>query len=95
MATKNPVNCSGCAYAKKSGNGIWCPFHDVAVSSKLVCDNFLDEMDSPQWNSLANSLNNEEKKTPRFTGKDIGAYILTGFLLALGVFPLIIAVFLI
>ncbi len=89
------TNCSECAYVCKTKEGLWCPFHDQRVSEKLVCDDFVGETETPQWTSLMSGMAGEVKKTPRFTGADIGAYILTAAAMILGAFPLFIAVFLI
>lgn len=86
MTQRQITNCGDCAYAKKDGNKMWCPFHDIAVSSKLVCDDFLNEFDSPQWNSLLEGMgdkNTFRKKVPQYTALDIGSYILSAGTLGL------------
>lgn len=66
---------------------MWCPFHDLPVNTKLVCDDFLDEYDSPQWQSLAEEMNSAkayDSKIPQFTSFDIMAYVCTVILLVAG-----------
>ena len=53
MEKQQACNCGLCAYAQKENGKIWCPFHDEAVSEKLVCDDFLDEFQAPLYESLA------------------------------------------
>lgn len=77
---KQITNCSECAYVDKSGATFWCPFHDAPVSNKLVCDDFLDEYDSPQWVSLATGMNGQQEEIKQFYPKDIFMYVVTGFL---------------
>ena len=77
---KNLSGCGGCAYVQKEGNKMWCPFHDLPTDASKICDDFLDEYDSPQWLSLAEGINGEsgsQSKVPQFTKKDITAYILS------------------
>ena len=74
--------CANCAYADKSGKTMWCPFHDEPINSNLVCDDFLDEYQSPQWLALAGT---GAPKVGRFTGKDIAAYVLSIFFILLSV----------
>lgn len=82
---KRPItNCGGCAYVQKQDGRMWCPFHDLPVNSKLVCDDFIDEYDSPQWASLTKGLTegvSPKRKVPQYTGLDILAYLITGVLL--------------
>lgn len=77
MAERKITNCGDCAYIRKEGNGMWCPFHDAPVNKKLVCDDFLDEFDSPQWRSLMKEEGGNKKVFPDHTGLDIFAYLLT------------------
>ena len=86
MADRPITHCGDCAYVIKENGRMWCPFHDVAVSTKLVCDDFLDEYDSPQWRSLCNGMNTSKKthvSFPQHTKKDILFYIITGVFLLL------------
>lgn len=89
MARSNVTNCSECAYSRKDENPIWCPFHDLPVSNKLVCDDFLNEFESPQWHSLlkTESLNESVKN---FTGRDIIALIITGLIFLVCIFLMVI-----
>ena len=96
MAQRQITNCGDCAYVKKEGNKMWCPFHDVAVSSRLVCDDFLNEMDSPQWQSLLDGMgdqNTSAKKVPQYTALDIGSYILSAGALGLVMMYMLIFLF--
>lgn len=73
-------NCGDCAYVQKENGKLWCPFHDLPVRSDLVCDEFLDEYDSPQWQSLINGMeenSNPRPKVPQYTASDIVAYVCT------------------
>lgn len=79
------TNCSECAYVDKSGNSFWCPFHDEAVSSKLVCDDFLDEYEAPQWIALASGMNEEQEDLSRAMPKDILMYVVTAILWVLSI----------
>lgn len=84
MAKRPITNCGNCAYVQKEDGRMWCPFHDLPVNSKLVCDDFLDEYDSPQWTSLSRGMTegeNAKKRVPQYTGLDILAYLITGALL--------------
>lgn len=74
MSQRRITNCSECAYARKTSRGLWCPFHDEAVSDQLVCDDFLDEYTSPLYASLAGEQTPAQLK-PQFAIKDIIAYI--------------------
>lgn len=82
---KRPItNCGNCAYVQREDGRMWCPFHDQPVNSRLVCDDFLDEYDSPQWQSLSKGITEEgsaRSKVPQYTGLDILAYLITGVLL--------------
>ena len=71
----NAKNCSTCAYVRKEGNRLWCPFHDEPVSAKLICNDFLDEYQSPQWKSLAAGMaeGGKPNSVPQFTVKDKAA----------------------
>ena len=84
MSLIAPTNCSDCAYARKENEKMYCPFHDLPVRPNLVCDDFLHEMDSPQWKSLTDGITGQEKKVPQYTGMDIFTYVMTIVLL---VFP--------
>lgn len=88
MANRQITNCGDCAYAKKTDQGMWCPFHDEPVSSKLVCDDFLNEYESPQWKSLAAGMNENASSggtVPQFTGKDLFVFVLTGIIFVLNI----------
>ena len=75
------VNCSKCAYAEKTEDGMRCLFHDADVTEQNRCKYFFDEFESPQMVHLLKEMAEEgaKEKTafPRFTPKDIFAYILT------------------
>jgi len=89
MTTRKITNCGDCAYAEKSGGEMWCKFNDASVSTKLVCDYFLDEYASPQSKSLFSGLTDENStrtSTPQYTSSDIIAYLLTAVLLASAIF---------
>ncbi len=86
------TNCSECAYVDKSGNSFWCPFHDEAVSSKLVCDDFLDEYEAPQWVALAAGMNGEQEDMSRVMPKDILMYVVTVILWVLCIAYFVITV---
>lgn len=86
MAKRPITNCGDCAYVKEADGKLWCPFHDLPVHRKVVCDDFLNELDSPQWNSLLDGLgadNTSRKKVPQYTAFDIGSYILSACALGL------------
>ena len=94
MANQPITNCGDCAYAQKESGKMWCPFHDVPVSSRLVCDDFLNEYDSPQWRSLTEGMthsNSASKKAPQYTSLDILAYALSGLLIIGAAFLYIVA----
>ena len=82
---KQITNCSECAYVDKTGTTLWCPFHDVAVSNKLVCDDFLDEYDSPQWIALSSDIDDKQEEIPQFYPKDILMYVTTASLWLLSI----------
>lgn len=89
MSTK--ACCNNCAYANKNRQTMWCPFHDEPIHGNLVCDDFLDEYQAPQWKSLTGDLangNNSKSSVAQFTGKDITAYVLSiiGILLSAACF---------
>lgn len=93
MAQRQITNCGDCAYVKKDGNKMWCPFHDVAVSNKLVCDDFLNEYDSPQWQSLLEGMGDKNispNTIPQFTISDVVAYICSGTIAVLGALMMLI-----
>lgn len=80
MTKKKITNCGDCAYIRKSGEKMWCPFLDCAVSKKVACENFIHHADSPQTKSLFASLAESADntgKTPFLNKKDIAALILT------------------
>lgn len=83
MGTYSITNCGDCAYAQKENRKMWCPFHDLPVNNKLVCDDFLNEFDSPQWKSLSKGMseNTTVRKVPQYTSLDILAYIISGVLI--------------
>ena len=76
MEGRTVDNCSKCAYAEKSGKEMWCPFHDEPVSSKLVCDDFLDEFQAPLYASLAEDAKKAASR-PGVVIKDILCYAVT------------------
>lgn len=93
MSEKNS-NCSICAYKQDTSQGMWCPFHDTAVSQKLYCDDFLDDMDSPQWKHLIDAMNEKKISVRQLLLGDILALILMasilflcGFLIAVTPLP--------
>lgn len=77
MAERKITNCGDCAYVRKTNNRMWCPFHDAPVSNNRVCDDFLDEFDSPQWRSLMKHEKDNKSRLRDYTGRDIFAYLLT------------------
>ena len=76
----NGKNCGNCAYVQKNGNRLWCPFHDEYVSNRLVCDDFLDSFQSPQWQSLAAGMSEDAQAdpVPQLTAKDKAALAIMG-----------------
>lgn len=94
MANGAVTNCSECAYVKKENGKLWCPFHDVPVSSRLVCDEFLDEYQSPSWQSLSAGMQDgraRRKRIPQHTRIDVVAYVVTGALMLLSLLFFIFA----
>ena len=88
MADRPITHCGDCAYVIKENGRMWCPFHDVAVNSNLVCDDFLDEYDSPQWRSLTSEMTGtvrRQRPVSQHTTKDIVAYIISGLMIFLAV----------
>ena len=73
----NRACCGNCAYADKRENIMWCPFHDEPIRSNLVCNDFLDTLESPQSKALFESLANGKCEFTQYTNKDIIAYILS------------------
>lgn len=89
MSNNKITNCGDCAYAQKSDGKIWCKFYDVEVNPSLVCDDFLNEFDSPQWISLSSGMTDNSQfsvKTQQYTKEDIFAYFLTAVLFASAIF---------
>lgn len=79
MAEKRVRHCDKCAYVKKTDQGMWCPFHDAAVTNTNYCPDFLDEFESPQWKSLARGMTGENNKATSkniFMGGDITAVVI-------------------
>lgn len=77
--------CGNCAYADRSRNVLWCPFHDQPVHNNLVCDDFLDTLESPQSVALFESLSDSTSEIVQHTGKDITAYVISIIAIALSV----------
>ena len=73
----NRACCGNCAYADKSRNVMWCPFHDEPVRDNQICDDFLHTLESPQSTALFESLAEDKKKIAQYTGKDITAYVIS------------------
>ncbi len=75
--------CAECAYVQKTGDEMWCPFHDLRVASNLVCDNYLDIYASPLYTSLAED---DKKITVGVIIKDIIGYLISlGLIIICGV----------
>ena len=91
--SKDLSGCGECAYVQKEGNTMWCPFHDLPTGPNKVCDDFLDEFESPQWVSLAAGMNGEKNNVPKCTGKDIFAYAITFLLMVSSLVLCILAEF--
>ena len=80
-------NCYFCAYKQETSNGIWCPYHDAAVTRRNVCDDFLHHMETPQWKSLIEDINETPKSPVRqILIWDVLAYFVMGFCLILTLF---------
>jgi len=75
-------NCSRCVYVEREAQGMWCPFHDEAVSEKLVCDYYVDEYAAPLYASLADE---GAKVGTGVIVKDIIGYTLIGGLIILNI----------
>ena len=80
MSRQQTDNCGQCAYVEKGAQGMWCPFHDEAVSERLVCDYFMDEYEAPLYTSLADD---NVKVGVSTVVKDIIGYVLIGGLILL------------
>ncbi len=81
-------NCGNCAYAQKTERGLWCPFHDFSVTNRNVCDDFLDEYQSPHMLSLTADMTGntvDPKLTTQYTANDIFVYVMTVLMIGLSV----------
>lgn len=86
MNKKDSVGCVNCAYVDKEGNGMWCPFHDLPVTTRNVCKNYLSEYESPQWTSITKGLVNGVERAndgENFTKGDKVAFTILGILFGL------------
>lgn len=90
MANSSNDNCGNCAYVDKSGKQYWCPFLDLPVTERNICDNYLAEFESPQWTALAQGMNGTAKKEKQYLPKDIFMYIVTYILLLIAVAVILI-----
>lgn len=81
MAKQQSGNCGQCAYVKKEGDKMWCPYHDDPVSDRLVCDDFLDEYQAPLYASM---VDEGSKVSPGVIIKDVIAYLLIAGIIFLG-----------
>lgn len=89
-------NCYFCAYKQETSKGMWCPYHDAAVTRKNVCENFLHHMETPQWESLIEDINETPKSPVRqILPGDIFAFLLIGSVLLGCSFVLYITFFLV
>ena len=93
MSQGTPTNCGDCAYVRKNDGKMYCPFHDLPVRQNLVCDDFLHELDSPQWKSLTDGMTGQEMKVPQYTWTDIFTYICTIIMIACGILLCVISLF--
>ena len=92
MEKKSSKGCLNCAYVDKTGKSMWCPFHDLPVSNRNVCNNYLAEWDSPQWTAMAKSLaggNEDNRQSVNFTKGDKIAFVITGILLGIALCSMI------
>lgn len=83
MDKKGDAGCVNCAYVDKEGKGMWCPFHDLPVTTRNVCKFYLSEYDTPQWIGITKSLaaeKNLDEKTVNFTKGDKVAFVITAIL---------------
>lgn len=81
MATQQAENCGQCAYVRRSGDKMWCPFHDEPVSERLVCDDILPEFQAPLYESLTDE---KPKVSPGVIVKDVIAYLMIAGIILLG-----------
>lgn len=91
MNKKDTAGCINCAYVDKEGKGMWCPFHDLPVTTRNVCKYYLSEYDSPQWIGITKSLvagDDFDEKAANFTKGDKVAFVITGILLGLSLWSI-------
>lgn len=88
MSQRDSKRCENCAYVDKEGKGMWCPFHDLPVTTCNVCKNYLSEDDSPQWRSITRGLvkgETDECVDENFTTGDKVAFVITAILFGISI----------
>lgn len=55
--------CKCCAYAvMEDGKPVWCKFHDLEVTEKNTCDDYLDFMDAPYMDELIENARDDQSE---------------------------------
>lgn len=65
MSDSQRACCTNCAFMADSNRKMWCKFHDCAVSTRTVCDDFINEMDSPTSIGLMEDIAANGREDPR------------------------------
>lgn len=92
MSNNERACCTNCAFMTDSNRKMWCRFHDCTVSARTVCDDFINEMDSPTTIGLMEDIgaNGAEDPRSRNTAWDIYYGITIIFLLVIPWFLLFV-----
>lgn len=83
MSTSKVKGCINCAYLQEENGRMWCPFHDLPVTKKNVCNSFLSKYDAPDMVDIMEACaHGQGQGMPQYTARDKFFYGLTWFLLA-------------
>lgn len=78
MSTNEIKGCINCAYLQEENGKMWCPFHDLPVTKKNVCNWFLSKYDAPDMVDLMESCaHGRHPEMPQYTLRDKVFYGLT------------------
>lgn len=78
MSTSEIKGCINCAYLQEENGKMWCPFHDLPVTKKNVCNWFLSKYDAPDMVDLMESCaHGRHQEMPQYTLRDKVFYGLT------------------
>lgn len=78
MSTSEIKGCINCAYLQEENGKMWCPFHDLPVTKKNVCNWFLSKYDAPDMVDLMESCaHGRHREMPQYTLRDRVFYGLT------------------